>query len=111
MQLYVVPAMLLLSSLLMAFAWLGHIRFRRRSYLAALAMSWVIVLPEYLLNISAIRWGHGTYLGGEMAAINLCSGVFCVALVSRYFLKEKLSTRQLLGFAMLAAGVILVVVK
>ncbi|HHH29527.1 MAG TPA: small multidrug resistance protein, partial [Polyangiaceae bacterium] len=73
--------MLLLSSLLMAFAWLGHIRFRQRSYYTALALSWLLVLPEYLLNIAAIRWGHGTYLGGEMAAINLCSGVFCVALV------------------------------
>ena len=53
----------------------------------------------------------GTYLGGEMAAMNLCSGVFCVALVSRYFLKERLTPRQLLGFALLAGGVILVVVK
>jgi uncharacterized protein (DUF486 family) len=111
MQLYVVPAMLLLSSLLMAFAWLGHIRFRRRSYFAALALSWLLVLPEYLLNISAIRWGHGTFLGGEMAAMNLCSGVFCVALVSRFFLKEKITPRQLLGFLMLAGGVVLVVVK
>ncbi len=109
-QTYLVPAMLFLSSVLMAFAWLGHIRFRRRGFFAALAVSWVIVLPEYLLNISAIRWGHGVFQGGEMAAINLCSGVFCVALVSRYFLREKLATRQILGFIMLGAGVLLVVV-
>lgn len=111
MQLYIVPVMLFASSVLMAFAWLGHIRFRRRGYLVALAASWVLVLPEYLLNISAIRWGHGVYQGGEMAAINLCSGVFCVAMVSRYFLKEKLEPRQILGFVLLAAGVLLVVVK
>jgi len=111
MQLYAVPLMLLVSSLLMAFAWLGHIKFRRKGYLVALGASWLLVLPEYLLNISAIRWGHGTYQGGEMAAMNLCSGVFCVALVSRYFLKERLTPRQLLGFAMLAGGVVLVVIK
>jgi uncharacterized protein len=109
-QTYAVPAMLFVSSVLMAFAWLGHIRFRQRGFFAALAVSWVIVLPEYLLNISAIRWGHGVFQGGEMAAINLCSGVFCVALVARYFLREKLATRQILGFVMLGAGVLLVVV-
>jgi uncharacterized protein (DUF486 family) len=111
LQLYLVPLMLFASSVLMAFAWLGHIRFRRRGYFVALALSWVLVLPEYLLNISAIRWGHGTYEGGEMAAINLCSGVFCVAMVARYFLKEKLEPRQIAGFVLLGAGVLLVVVK
>ncbi len=109
MQLYVVPLMLFASSVLMAFAWLGHIRFRSLGYAVALLVSWFIVLPEYLLNISAIRWGHGVFEGGEMAAINLCSGVFCVAMVSRYFLGETLRPRQIMGFVLLAMGVALVV--
>lgn len=57
---YAVPLMLFASSLLMAFAWLGHIRFRNKGFLFALAISWFVVLPEYLLNVSAIRWGFGT---------------------------------------------------
>ena len=47
MQLYIVPLMLLASSALMAFAWLGHIRFRGYSYVAALFASWILVLPEW----------------------------------------------------------------
>jgi len=109
MQLYVVPLILFASSVLMAFAWLGHMRFRSRGYAAALLVSWFIVLPEYLLNIAAIRWGHGVFEGGEMAAINLCSGVFCVAMVSRYFLGEELRPRQIMSFVLLAMGVVLVV--
>ena len=105
-----VPLMLFASSVLMAFAWLGHIRFRSYRYLWALAASWFLVLPEYILNISAIRWGHGTYAGGEMAAMNLSSGVLCVALVSRFFLKERLAPRQILGFVLMAAAVCLVVI-
>ena len=50
MELYLVPAMLFLSSLFMAFAWLGHIRFRHKGFFLALLFSWFLVLPEYLLK-------------------------------------------------------------
>ena len=105
----IVPITLTISSLLMALAWLGHVRFRHKRFIVALMVSWLIVLPEYVLNVTAIRWGHGTFTGGEMAAFNLCSGVFCVALVSRLFLKEVLAPRQILGFVIMALGMILVV--
>lgn len=109
MQRYLVPAMLFLSSLLMAFAWLGHIRFRKKSFWMALMASWFLVLPEYVLNVLAIRWGHGVFTGGEMAAMNLCSGVLCVALVARLFLGERFGWRKIVGFGLMAAAIVLVV--
>ena len=107
--LYMVPVMLFASSLLMAFAWLGHIRFRDKRYIVALLASWLLVLPEYVLNVIAIRWGHGTYTGGEMAALNLCSGVFCVAGVARVFLGERFGWRKVVGFLLMAVAIVLVV--
>lgn len=105
-----VPVMLFVSSILMAFAWLGHIRYRDRvRFGTAVLISWFLVLPEYVLNVVAIRWGHEFYSGGAMAAFNLASGVLCVALVSRYFLKESMSRHQLFGFALMAIAVCLVV--
>lgn len=104
-----VPLMLLLSSLVMAFAWLGHIRFYNRSFLLALVVSWILVLPEYLLNVSAIRYGFGVYTGTAMASFNLCTGILCVALVSRFVLGESLDRYQILGFVLMAGGVLLVV--
>lgn len=109
MVVYAVPLMLFASSILMAFAWLGHIRFRHKGFFFALLVSWFIVLPEYLLNISAIRWGIGTYQPSEMAAMNLSSGVVCVAIVSKLFLGEHLNPRQISGFVLMGFGVILVV--
>jgi len=109
MKWLLVPLMLLAASLLMAFAWLAHIRFRKSRYLVALGASWLLVLPEYVLNITATRWGIDTYSGGEMAAMHLSAGVVCVALVSRFFLGEKLTARQQLGFVTMACGVCLVV--
>lgn len=104
-----VPLMLTASSALMAFAWLGHIRFRNRSYTTALLFSWFLVLPEYVLNVVAIRWGHGTYTGGAMAAFNLTAGVLGVALVARVFLGEEISARRWLGFVVLAFAAVLVI--
>ena len=109
MKLIVVPLMLFTSSLLMAFAWLGHIKFRSKGFLLALLISWIIVLPEYILNVSAIRYGHGVYTGGEMAAFNLGTGVLSVALVSNLFLKESMNIYQIVGFCLMTWAIVLIV--
>lgn len=109
MERYLVPLMLLASSVLMAFAWIGHVKFKNKSFFTALIVSWLLVLPEYLLNVSAIRWGVGTYQPSEMAAINLATGVVCIALVSKLYLGEKLSSRKIFGFVLMGISVVLVV--
>jgi uncharacterized protein (DUF486 family) len=109
MERYLVPLMLMASSILMAFAWIGHIKYRNKSFFSALIFSWVLVFPEYLLNVSAIRWGVGTYQPSEMAAMNLSTGVLCIALVSKMFLGEKLSSRKIFGFILMIISVTLVV--
>lgn len=113
---FLVPGMLFTSSVLMAFAWLGHIRFRSKGFFLALLVSWFIVLPEYALNVGAMRLGHGVYSSGaaiytaaEMAAFNLCSGVICVALVARFFLRERFNWYQIYGFLLMAVAIFLVV--
>jgi len=92
----------------MSVAWLGHLRFRDMSFWLALAMSWAIVLPEYVLNVTATRYGYGTYTGAQMAAFHLASGVVCVALVSYYLLDEKLTPSQLTGLALLGLAMVLI---
>jgi len=108
MKLILVPIMIFASGAFMATAWLGHLRIREMSFWIALAMSWAIVLPEYVLNVAATRYGYGTYSGAQMAAFHLASGVVCVAIVSRYILDEKLSSAQIVGFLLLAAGMVLI---
>ncbi len=104
-----VPVMLFLSSFIMALAWLGHLRFRHWRLSVALVASWLLVLPEYFLNVYATRWGHTVYSGAQMATFNLATGVVCVALVSRFFLGERHTPRQLWGFALMAVGIVLVI--
>jgi uncharacterized protein (DUF486 family) len=111
MKLILVPLMLFLAGLLMSFAWIGHLKFKSWSFWTALAVSWLIVLPEYVLNVFSARWGRDVFSGAQMAAIHLASGVVCVALVAKLHLGENLSWTQLAGFALMAVAISLIVVK
>ena len=103
-----VPLMLCGSSAIMALAWLGHLRFKELPIFWTILATWLIVLPEYLLNVAAIRLGYGTLTGGYMATLNLCTGVVFVALVSRLVLDEPLTGQKLAGFALMAVAMVLV---
>ena len=107
----VVPLMLFTSSVIMAIAWLGHLKFKELPFYWAIPAAWLIVLPEYILNVGAIRLGYGTFTGGNMATFNLCTGVLCVALVSWLVLGEALTAQQIVGFALMAVAMVLVAAK
>ena len=104
-----VPVFMFLASCLMALAWLGHLRFRDSiGFWTALAISWLLVLPEYVLNVAATRYGYDTYSGAQMATFHLAFGVVCVAFVSRYVLGERLTSTQMVGFGLLAIAIVLI---
>lgn len=105
-QRVLVPLMIFASGAFMAVAWLGHLRIKDRGFWVALGLSWLIVLPEYVLNVLATRYGYGTFTGAQMASFHLCSGVVCVALVSKLVLGEQLGAQQIIGFFFLAIGMI-----
>lgn len=109
MKRLLVPVLIFASGAIMAAAWLAHLRYKDSiPFWTALAASWCLVLPEYALNVFATRWGYGTFTGAQMAALHLCSGALCVALVSRFVLNEPVHWRHAVGFAFLAAGMLLI---
>ena len=109
LRLFLIPMMLTLSSAIMAMAWLGHLKYKEDlSFLTASLLAWLLVLPEYLLNVSAIRWGVGVYQPSEMGAMNLSSGIVFVALVSQYFLGEELTIQKYIGFGLMIIAMILI---
>ena len=94
--------MLVGSSSIMALAWLGHLSFKEQlSFATATLFAWLLVLPEYALNITALRMGIRHYRGGQMAAFRLCAGVVAVATVSRVVLGELFTPTKLIGFGIM----------
>ena len=109
LRIFLIPLMLILSSAVMAIAWLGHLKYKEDlSFLMAALFAWLLVLPEYILNVSAIRWGVGVYKPSEMAAMNLSSGIVFIALVSHFILGEELTTQKYIGFGLMIIAMILI---
>ena len=94
--------------MLMAFAWLGHLKFKDSPFLFALLAAWLIVFPEYMLNVAAVRLGKGIYSGATMASLNLCWGVVCVVFVSRFVLNESMNSVQYAGFGLMFVAMLLI---
>lgn len=109
LRIYLIPIMLTLSSAIMAMAWLGHLKYKEDlSFLMAALLAWLLVLPEYILNVSAIRWGVGVYQPSEMGAMNLSSGIVFIALVSHYFLGEEITIQKYIGFGLMIIAMVLI---
>lgn len=106
-----VPLMACAAGLLMSVAWIGHLKFKDMIFWKALLISWMMVFPEYILNVFSARWGNDVFTGGQVAAMHLAAGIVAVALVSRYYLGEPLAWSQVIGFGLMLVSVVLIVVK
>ena len=56
-------SLLVLSNTFMTFAWYYHVKHKAWPLLTAIAISWLIALPEYCLQVPANRMGHVDYGG------------------------------------------------
>lgn len=100
------PILLLIgSNVFMTFAWYGHLKYKRSALVMAILLSWLIALPEYILQVPANRIGHGYYSAAQLKTIQeiITLVVFCVFSVT--YLGEALRWNHLLafGFILLAA--------
>jgi uncharacterized protein (DUF486 family) len=99
------PILLLIgSNVFMTFAWYGHLKFKTTTLLTAVMVSWLIALPEYILQVPANRLGHGYYSAAQLKTIQeiITLSVFCVFSVT--YLGESLRWNHLVAFALIAAG-------
>ncbi len=103
------PIVLLVgSNLFMTFAWYGHLKFKDRPLWLVVLASWGIALFEYCLAVPANRWGSGVYSAAQLKAIQEVVTLTVFVVFSVTWLGQKVSPIQLLGFALIAGGAILV---
>lgn len=107
MMAYFLPIILLFgSNVFMTLAWYGHLNYKAKPLLAVILISWLIALPEYLLQVPANRMGHAVYSAAQLKTIQeiITLVVFCG--FSVWFLKEPLKWNHGVAFALiiLAAG-------
>ena len=58
--------LLVASNVFMTIAWYGHLRYKHVDLWKAILVSWMIALPEYLLQVPANRWGHSQFTAFQL---------------------------------------------
>jgi uncharacterized protein len=107
MNAYLLPIFLLFgSNLFMTVAWYGHLNYKSKPILIVIAVSWLIALPEYLLQVPANRVGHSVYSAAQLKTIQEIITLLVFCGFSAWFLKEPLRWNHGVAFAfiVLAAG-------
>lgn len=100
--------LLLISNVFMTFAWYGHLKFKTKSLVAVILISWGIAFFEYALMVPANRIGHGHFSAAELKTIQEVITFLVFAAFSVLYLKEPLTWNHLVGFGFIATGAFII---
>ena len=105
---FATPLLLVLSNVVMTFAWYGHLKAPRWPMWVAILVSWGIAFFEYCLAVPANRIGYGHFSAQQLKVMQevITLGVFAVFSVS--YLGETLRWNFLAAAACLVAAVVLI---
>jgi len=86
------------SNVFMTFAWYGHLKFRSRPLLLAIAASWLIALPEYCLQVPANRLGYGELTGFQLKILQEIITLLVFIVFAWFYLGEGLRWNYAVSF-------------
>lgn len=102
--------LLVCSNIFMTWAWYGHLKKAGWTLGVAIAISWLIALPEYALQVPANRLGHisqgGPFTAPQLKIIQEAITLAVFIGFSILVLKEKPRANDYLAFALILAGVV-----
>jgi uncharacterized protein (DUF486 family) len=96
--------MLILSNAFMTTAWYGHLRFKDSPIMLAILASWGIAFVEYCLAVPANRIGSAVYSTAELKTMQEVITLVVFSAFSVWVLKEPITLKHGVGFALIALG-------
>lgn len=106
---YIAPLiMLACSNLFMTLAWYGHLKYKAVPLVIVILASWGIAFVEYCFAVPANRIGSAVYSPAELKTMQEVITLIVFALFTWIYFDEPLSWTQGAGFALIAAGAMLV---
>ena len=104
---YLYPIILLsFSNLFMTVAWYGHLKFKMAPLWAAVMVSWLIALPEYMFQVPANRLGHGHFSAPQLKIIQEVISIGAFVLFNALYLKDRIRPSDWLAFGLILAAVV-----
>lgn len=108
--------LLALSNVFMTLAWYGHLKWFGEGkrfvlpVIGIIAVSWLIALPEYCLQVPANRLGHvahgGRFTAPQLKILQEAITLVVFAAFSVVVLKERLRTQDALAFGLVFLAVV-----
>ncbi|HVK17688.1 MAG TPA: DMT family protein [Fimbriiglobus sp.] len=100
--------LLLASNTFMTAAWYGHLKFRDKPILLVIAVSWLIALPEYALQVPANRWGYGSFTATQLKIVQEAISLSVFVAFAWMYLGEWPSWRTVVAMLLVLAAVALI---
>ena len=105
-----VVLLLVASNAFMTFAWYYHVKQKAWPLLVAIGVSWLIALPEYILQVPANRFGHVDNGGSlTLPQLKILQEAITLAVFSVFTIavaKERLRIQDGVAFALVFLAVI-----
>lgn len=102
--------LLVLSNAFMTTAWYYHLGRKGWSLGIAIAISWLIALPEYCLQVPANRLGHvahgGPFTAPQLKVMQEAITLVVFAVFSILVLKEKPRVNEVIAFGLIMLAVV-----
>src|SRR6476620_4701676 len=93
------------SNVFMTTAWYGHLRYKNYPLLTVILVSWLIALPEYMLQVPANRYGHGTFTAPQLKIIQEAISISVFVAFCVLYLKEPIRWNYAVSFLLVLAAV------
>jgi uncharacterized protein len=105
---FLTVTLLICSNAFMTVAWYGHLKHKDKALIGVILVSWLIALPEYILQVPANRYGSETLSATQLKVIQevISLGVFVV--FAWWYLGEAPTWRTAVAFLLVVAAVAIV---
>ncbi len=100
--------LLVASNAFMTVAWYGHLKYKQVALVSVIAVSWLIALPEYALQVPANRLGHGEFTATQLKVMQEVISLGVFAVFAFLYLKEVPTWRTVAAFLLIIAAVALI---
>lgn len=100
--------LLIASNTFMTMAWYGHLKYKSAPLWIAIAASWLIALPEYILQVPANRIGHSQegFSAQQLKIIQEVISISVFVLFSFLYLREAPKLNDWIAFGLILAAVV-----
>lgn len=101
--------LLICSNIFMTIAWYGHLKFKAAPLLVVILLSWLIALPEYICQVPANRYGHGTFTAPQLKILQEVISISVFLVFTFVYLREPPRWNEWLAFVLIIAAVVVMV--